>query len=105
MWEMPQVYPMGVGMGELIYRFYYHYHSLGLVAGSVDVPLDDPELAAPRGVDRLFDVRPDGPPLCGCRLADQNMQLSLLGPVVIPELRLSDKGLIDVSRFRIIPVL
>jgi adenine deaminase len=42
---------------------------------------------------------------CGCRLANPNMQLSLLSLVVIPELRLSDKGLIDVSRFEIIPVL
>jgi len=33
------------------------------------------------------------------------MRLSLLSLVVIPELRLSDKGLIDVSRFEIIPVL
>jgi adenine deaminase len=32
------------------------------------------------------------------------MQLSLLGLVVIPELRLSDLGLIDVQRFNIIRV-
>jgi adenine deaminase len=42
---------------------------------------------------------------CGCRLSNPNMQLSLLSLAVIPELRLSDKGLIDVSRFQIIPVL
>jgi adenine deaminase len=42
---------------------------------------------------------------CGCRLNNPNMQLSLLGLVVIPELRLSDMGLIDVKRFSIIPVL
>ncbi len=42
---------------------------------------------------------------CGCRLSNPNMQLSLLGLVVIPELRLSDKGLIDVRRFEIIPLL
>jgi adenine deaminase len=33
------------------------------------------------------------------------MQLSLLGLVVIPELRLSDKGLVDVNRFAVIRVL
>jgi adenine deaminase len=33
------------------------------------------------------------------------MQLSLLALVVIPELRLSDLGLVDVNRFEIIPVL
>jgi len=42
---------------------------------------------------------------CGCRLNNPNMQLSLLGLAVIPELRLSDLGLVDVSRFDIIRVL
>jgi adenine deaminase len=32
------------------------------------------------------------------------MQLALLGLVVIPELRISDKGLVDVTRFEFIPV-
>jgi adenine deaminase len=32
------------------------------------------------------------------------MQLSLLALVVIPELRISDLGLVDVSRFDLIPV-
>jgi adenine deaminase len=41
---------------------------------------------------------------CGCMLNNPNMQLSLLGLVVIPELRLSDLGLIDVRRFNIIRV-
>jgi adenine deaminase len=42
---------------------------------------------------------------CGCTLNNPNMQLSLLGLVVIPELRLSDMGLIDVNNFNIIRVL
>ena len=42
---------------------------------------------------------------CGCNLNNPNMQLSLLGLVVIPELRLSDLGLVDVNRFDFIPVL
>jgi adenine deaminase len=42
---------------------------------------------------------------CGCALHNPNMQLSLLGLVVIPELRLSDKGLVDVKRFAVIHVL
>ena len=36
---------------------------------------------------------------CGCRLNNAFMQHSLLALVVIPELRISDLGLIDVSRF------
>ncbi len=42
---------------------------------------------------------------CGCTMENANMQLSLLALVVIPELRISDKGLVDVNQFRIIPVL
>lgn len=42
---------------------------------------------------------------CGCRLNNPNMQLSLLALVVIPELRISDKGLVDVTQFKFIPVL
>jgi adenine deaminase len=36
---------------------------------------------------------------CGCRLNNAFMQHSLLALVVIPELRISDLGLIDVTRF------
>jgi adenine deaminase len=42
---------------------------------------------------------------CGCSLNNPNMQLSLLGLVTIPELRISDKGLVDVNQFDIIPVI
>lgn len=37
---------------------------------------------------------------CGCRLNNAIMQHSLLALVVIPELRISDRGLIDVTEFR-----
>jgi len=42
---------------------------------------------------------------CGCRLNSPNMQLALLALVVIPELRISDKGLVDVTRFEFISVI
>ncbi|MBI1793710.1 MAG: adenine deaminase [Chloroflexi bacterium] len=42
---------------------------------------------------------------CGCKLNNPNMQLSLLALVVIPELRISDKGLVDVTKFSFIPAL
>jgi len=42
---------------------------------------------------------------CGCKLNNPNMQLSLLALVVIPELRISDKGLVNVTKFEFIPVL
>jgi adenine deaminase len=47
----------------------------------------------------------DGFSTCGCKLNNSNMQLSLMSLVVIPELRISDKGLVDVSTFNFIPVL
>ena len=36
---------------------------------------------------------------CGCKLNNAYMQHSLLALVVIPELRISDVGLIDVTQF------
>ncbi|MFN0116091.1 MAG: adenine deaminase [Paracoccaceae bacterium] len=38
---------------------------------------------------------------CGCRLNNAYMQHSLLALVVIPELRISDLGLVDVTRFEL----
>ncbi len=42
---------------------------------------------------------------CGCELNNANMTMSLLALVVIPELRLSDKGLVDVVNFTTKPVI
>ncbi len=42
---------------------------------------------------------------CGCSLNSANMQLSLLALVVIPDLRISDMGLVDVNKFELIPVV
>lgn len=42
---------------------------------------------------------------CGCQLNNPNMQLSLLALVVIPALRISDRGLVDVTQFRFLPVV
>jgi adenine deaminase len=41
---------------------------------------------------------------CGCTLNNAYMQLSLLALVVIPELRISDVGMIDVTRFQKVPL-
>jgi adenine deaminase len=42
---------------------------------------------------------------CGCTINNPNMQLSLLALVVIPELRISDLGLVDVNTFELIPLI
>ncbi len=47
----------------------------------------------------------DGFRACGCQMNNPNMQLSLLALVVIPELRISDLGLVDVTKFDYIHVL
>jgi adenine deaminase len=47
----------------------------------------------------------DGFRACGCTLNNPNMQLSLLALVVIPELRISDKGLVDVTKFEFVPLV
>ncbi|HET6445510.1 MAG TPA: adenine deaminase [candidate division Zixibacteria bacterium] len=41
---------------------------------------------------------------CGCEINNAFMQLSLLALVVIPELRISDLGIVDVTKFEIIPL-
>jgi len=42
---------------------------------------------------------------CGCNLNNAYMQHSLLALVVIPELRISDLGLVDVTKFELTSVL
>jgi adenine deaminase len=52
------------------------------------------------GVDRLIEVSHD----LGSKLINPFMTLSFLALPVIPELKLTDKGLIDVQRFEIVPL-
>jgi adenine deaminase len=40
----------------------------------------------------------------GCKIPDPFMTLSFLSLPVIPELKLTDKGLVDVTQFKIVPV-
>jgi adenine deaminase len=40
----------------------------------------------------------------GCKLPDPFMTLSFLSLPVIPELKITDKGLVDVDQFKIVPV-
>lgn len=78
----------------------------GEIVGLVELPIaglmsnERAEVVARKAATVL-----DGFRACGCRLNNPNMQLSLLALVVIPELRISDKGLVDVTRFEFTPVL
>jgi adenine deaminase len=78
----------------------------GQVIGQVNLPIaglisnENAEIVAKKAGTVL-----DGFRACGCTLNNPNMQLSLLGLVVIPDLRISDKGLVDVNQLRVLPVL
>ncbi len=78
----------------------------GQVAALVELPLgglmstERAEVVAARSARMVAAMRE-----CGCALNNAYMQLSLLALVVIPELRISDLGLVDVTRFTHIPVV
>ncbi len=78
----------------------------GEIIGEVNLPIaglisnEPAEMVARKAETVLSGFR-----ACGCKLNNPNMQMSLLALVVIPELRISDKGLVDVRRFQVIDVL
>ncbi len=87
---------------------------LGEVGGGITVFKDGEELAlvelpvaglmsdAPaRDVAAKADAMVAAMAQCGCTLNNAYMQHSLLALVVIPELRISDLGLVDVTRFKL----
>jgi adenine deaminase len=88
-----------MGGGQIVVRE-------GKVIGQVDLPIagiisnECADIVAKKARTIL-----DGFKACGCQLNNPNMQLSLLALVVIPELRISDLGLVDVNRFEFIQVL
>jgi adenine deaminase len=78
----------------------------GAVVGLVDLQIaglmsnEHADIVAAKATSIL-----EGFKACGCELNNPNMQLSLLGLVVIPELRISDLGLVDVTNFEFLSVL
>jgi len=56
-------------------------------------------------VARKADAMVDAMGACGCRLNNAYMQHSLLALVVIPEIRISDLGIIDVTKFEKVDLL
>jgi adenine deaminase len=88
-----------IGGGQVVIRD-------GQVIGQVGLPIaglmsnERAEVVAEKAASILEGFR-----ACGCELNNPNMQLSLLALVVIPELRISDLGLVDVTKFEFIPVV
>ena len=78
----------------------------GQVIGLVELPIaglmsnENAEIVAAKADTILKGFR-----TCGCTMNNPNMQLSLLALVVIPELRLTDKGLVDGNNFTFLPVV
>jgi adenine deaminase len=78
----------------------------GEVTGLIELPIaglmsgERAEVVAGKAERVLAAMR-----ACGCHLNNANMQLSLLALVVIPDLRISDKGLVDVNQFDFVPVI
>ena len=76
----------------------------GSVGAIVSLPIaglitDRPIEEVADDVRKLRDVLMD----MGCTIKSPFMTISLLALTVIPEIRLSDKGVVDVNRGRIIP--
>ncbi|WP_093091785.1 adenine deaminase [Shimia aestuarii] len=91
---------------------------LGEVGGGVTVFQDGQEIALVElPIAGLMSDRPasevaakaqamvEAMEACGCTLNNAYMQHSLLALVVIPELRISDLGLVDVTTFELTPVI
>lgn len=78
----------------------------GNVVGQVMLPIaglmsDEPAIEVAKAAGTVLS----GFQSCGCTIQNPNMQLSLLGLVVIPELRISDLGLVDTTRFDFVQLL
>ncbi len=88
-----------VGGGITIFRD-------GAELALVELPIaglmsDQPAVDVAAAADRMMQAMRT----CGCTLNNAYMQHSLLALVVIPELRISDLGLVDVRSFEFTPVI
>jgi len=78
----------------------------GNVLAMIELPIaglmsDEPAAVVAKKMDAVLEAFR----ACGCTLNNANMQLSLLALVVIPELRISDKGIVDVTHGEVISLL
>ncbi len=79
--------------------------SKGKVLASLPLPIGG--LMAEVSVDRVYQklrALDEKVRELGCELVDPFMALSFLSLPVIPELKITDKGLVDVNQFKIVPV-
>jgi adenine deaminase len=72
-----------------------------------DLPLPVAGLMSDRpvaAVRRRMDAAIAAAGKLGCRLSDPFMTLGFLALPVIPDLKLTDQGLVDVTRFEVVPL-
>jgi adenine deaminase len=79
--------------------------SEGKVLASLPLPIaglmtDAPVTQASHQLETLLQAAKS----LGCKLPDPFMTLSFISLPVIPELKITDKGLVDVNQFKIVPV-
>jgi adenine deaminase len=77
----------------------------GKVLASLPLPVaglmtESPVQQVHGGLEKLFAAAR----ALGCKLPDPFMTLSFLSLPVIPELKITDKGLVDVNQFKIVPL-
>jgi adenine deaminase len=77
--------------------------SEGVELARVELPIaglmsDEPAEIVAVKAEKMVQAMKD----CGCNLNNAFMQHSLLGLVVIPDLRISDLGLVDVTTFKVV---
>jgi adenine deaminase len=73
----------------------------GIEKALVEMPIaglmsDEPAEVVAQKADAMVQAMAE----CGCRVNNAYMQHTLLALVVIPEIRISDRGIIDVTRFQ-----
>jgi adenine deaminase len=78
----------------------------GQVVGEVPLPLAGlmSDRPAPEVAARIHDLNRAAADALGVTLEEPFMQLSFLALSVIPELRITDGGLVDVDEFAYVPV-
>ena len=88
-----------IGGGVTVFRDEGELATVALPIAGLMSDLPAPEVA--RAAQGIVAAMQD----CGCQLNNAYMQHSLLALVVIPELRISDLGIVDVTRFELVDLL
>uniref|UniRef100_UPI0025947363 adenine deaminase C-terminal domain-containing protein n=1 Tax=uncultured Paracoccus sp. TaxID=189685 RepID=UPI0025947363 len=88
-----------IGGGVTVFRDGAELASVALPIAGLMSDRPAPEMAdAAQGIVKAMQD-------CGCTLNNAYMQHSLLALVVIPELRISDLGIVDVTRFELVDLV